>query len=202
MEIFNSRGDLIYSHDRDGEQPQQVIEQHYINDLVWMMTKVVEEGTGRRAQLDGVKVAGKTGTTNDYKDAWFCGYTGNFVGVVWYGNDDDQSMARMTGGTLPAQTWHEIMQYAHSGVDLKPLSGFPLSADQGPTAQLTSEGGDQAPKRREQLSKKSSEALGAIEILIKSTADRHVQLDLPTGPARHDHFAEIPGRRSPIIELH
>ena len=179
MEITNSRGDLIYSHDRDAEPPAQVIEPRYIDELVWMMTQVVEQGTGRRAALDGVKVAGKTGTTNDYKDAWFCGYTGNFVGVVWYGNDDDQSMEKMTGGTLPAATWHDIMQYAHSGVDLKPLPGLPLGAGQGPLALSGDEDGGRAPKRREQLSKKSSEALGSIEILMRSTADRHVELDLP-----------------------
>ncbi len=201
MEIFNSRGDLIYSHDRDGEQPQQVVEQRFINDLVWMMTQVVEKGTGRRAALDGVTVAGKTGTTNEYKDAWFCGYTGNFVGVVWYGNDDDQPMEKMTGGTLPAATWHDIMQYAHSGVDLKPLPGLPLAGGQESAPQISADD-DRAPKRREQLSKKSSEALGSIEILLKSTADHRVEMNLPQqGPGRGDHYAELPGRRSPIIEL-
>jgi penicillin-binding protein 1A len=187
LEIFNSHGDLIYSHDRDGEQPQQVIEPRFINDLVWMMTQVVEQGTGRRAALDGIKVAGKTGTTNDYKDAWFCGYTGNFVGIVWYGNDDDQPMEKMTGGTLPAMTWHDIMQFAHSGVDLKPLPGESLQSELGPVVQLNTPEGQQGPRRREQLSKKSSEALGSIEILMKSTAGRRVELDLP-----RKNFAQAP----------
>ncbi len=195
LEIFNSRGELIYSHDRDGEQPQQVIEPRFINDLVWMMTQVVEQGTGGRAKLDGIKVAGKTGTTNDYKDAWFCGYTGNFVGVVWYGNDDDQPMEKMTGGTLPAMTWHDIMQYAHSGVELKPLPGSTLEPEQlGPIVQLTTQDGGQAPRRREQLSKKSSDALGSIETLMKSTAGRRVDLDLP-----HSNFAEA--RQGRVIDL-
>ena len=190
LEIFNSRGELIFNHDRDGEQPQQVIEPRYINDLVWMMTQVVEQGTGGRAKLDGIKVAGKTGTTNGYKDAWFCGYTGNFVGVVWYGNDDDQPMENMTGGTLPAMTWHDIMQFAHSGVELKPLPGANLQPEQvGPIVQLTSPGGELAPRRREQLSKKSSEALGSIETLMKSAAGRRVDLNLP-----HRNFAEAPSR--------
>jgi penicillin-binding protein 1A len=189
LEIFNSRGELIYTHDRDGEQPQQVVDPKYINDLVWMMTQVVEQGTGRRAALDGVKVAGKTGTTNEYKDAWFCGYTGNFVGVVWYGNDDGDLMNQMTGGTLPAATWHDIMQFAHSGVDLKPLPGLTLTAEQGPTVQVTEEGG-QALKVREQLSKKSTETLGTIENLMKAKADRRGALDL-AGP----HFAGNVDRR-------
>ncbi len=80
----------------------QVVDPFYIDELVSMMHQVVEQGTGRRAQLPGIEVAGKTGTTNDYKDAWFCGYTGNFVGVVWYGNDDGDPMNKVTGGTLPA----------------------------------------------------------------------------------------------------
>jgi penicillin-binding protein 1A len=197
LEIFNSRGETIYTHDRDGEQPQPAIEPHYINDLVWMMTQVVEQGTGRRAALDGIKVAGKTGTTNEYKDAWFCGYTGNFVGIVWYGNDDGQPMEKMTGGTLPAATWHDIMQYAHSGVDLKPLPGLPLMAETGPIVQLTTAAGEQAPKRREQLPKKASEALGSIEILMQSTADRRVELDRP-GKDYADSAPRGPG----IVDFH
>ena len=92
--------------------------------MIMMMNKVVENGTGKRARLDGIKVAGKTGTTNAYRDAWFMGYTGNFVGGVWMGNDDYQSTNRMTGGTLPAMTWQEIMAYAHQGIELKPLPGI------------------------------------------------------------------------------
>lgn len=194
LEIYNSHGDLIYSHDRDGEKPQQVIDPRYIDELVSMMTQVVLQGTGRRAALDGITVAGKTGTTNDYKDAWFCGYTGNFVGIVWYGNDDDQPMEKMTGGSLPAMTWHDIMAYAHSGVDLKPLPGIPLQSEQAPVVQLTTPEGEAAPRRREQLSKKSSEALGSIEILMKAAAGHHVELALP-----RKNFAQA--RPSQMIDL-
>ena len=195
MEIFNSRGDLIYSHDRDGEQPQQVIEPRHIDMLVSMMMKVIEQGTGARARLEGVQAAGKTGTTNDYKDAWFCGYTGNFVGAVWYGNDDDQSMNKVTGGTLPAMTWHEIMQFAHSGVDLKPLPGVTLVAAQGPRAT----GGDaSAPvSRTDRLPRKTSDTLGAIEVLMKSASGRRASLDLrPASVA-----TASAGGRGGIIEL-
>ena len=196
LEIANSRGETIFSHDRDGEQPEQVIEPRYIEMLDFMMTQVVEQGTARRAALEGIKVAGKTGTTNEYKDAWFCGFTGNFVGAVWYGNDDDQAMEKMTGGTLPAATWHDIMQYAHSGVDLKPFPGASLIAQQGPLAASGDENG--AVKRRDQLSRKASDSLGAIEVLMKSASGRRAELDLP-----RPSVAEAPGRHSggAIVEL-
>jgi penicillin-binding protein 1A len=196
LEIFNSRGELIYSRDRDGEPPKQVVERPVIEDLVFMMTQVVEQGTGRRAALDGVTVAGKTGTTNEYKDAWFCGYTGNFVGVVWYGNDDGQPMQRMTGGTLPAATWHDIMQYAHAGVDLKPLPGQPLIADVGPLAPTTGKAGDAAPRRREHLPGKTAETLGVIETLMKSSAGDRAGLE-PPAPDRR----EGAGKRGADVDL-
>jgi len=88
------------------------------------MSHVVSEGTARRAALDGIPTAGKTGTTNAYRDAWFVGYTGNFTCAVWYGNDDYSPTNRMTGGSLPAQTWHDIMVAAHQGVEIKEIAGI------------------------------------------------------------------------------
>ena len=89
-----------------------------------MMNKVVEEGTGKKAMLEGIKAAGKTGTTNAYRDAWFVGFTGNLVAGVWYGNDDHTSMNNMTGGTLPALTWHEVMAFAHQNLEIRPIPGL------------------------------------------------------------------------------
>ncbi|WP_297299307.1 transglycosylase domain-containing protein, partial [uncultured Methylovirgula sp.] len=125
VEIYNSHGDLIYSHDRDAPAPQQVFDKEKIIEMVTMMRNVVQEGTGQRAKLDNIDMAGKTGTTNGFKDAWFNGYTGNFVGTIWFGNDDDTPTDNMTGGSLPAMTWHLIMTYAHEGIELKPLPGAP-----------------------------------------------------------------------------
>ncbi len=122
LEVRNGRGALVYGQARDGTPPVQVVAPGDIATLNTMLTHVVSEGTGTRARLDTVTVAGKTGTTNGYRDAWFCGFTGNAVGAVWYGNDDDSPMDKMTGGTLPAMTWHDIMAFVHQG--LTPLPPF------------------------------------------------------------------------------
>jgi penicillin-binding protein 1A len=123
LEVRSGGGDLIWRWDRDGKKPVRVLPPQVARDMAMMMNKVVEEGTARRAILDGIKAAGKTGTTNGFRDAWFVGYTGNYVAGVWFGNDDYTSTNRMTGGALPAQTWHDIMEYAHQGIELKPLAG-------------------------------------------------------------------------------
>ena len=91
-----------------------------------MMSHVVYEGTARRAIIEGVPAAGKTGTTNAFRDAWFVGYTGNFIAGVWFGNDDYSSTNRMTGGSLPAMTWRAIMVAAHQGVEIKDIPGVTL----------------------------------------------------------------------------
>ena len=103
IEVQNSRGDVIYRRDRDGPPLTQVIPADKIAEMNNMLKEVVAAGTAQAAKLDGVVAAGKTGTTNAYKDAWFDGFTGNYVCTVWFGNDDSTSMNNMTGGTLPAR---------------------------------------------------------------------------------------------------
>jgi penicillin-binding protein 1A len=125
LEVRTGTGELVWRFDRNGKRPQQVISPRVALEMIGMMNSVVENGTGRRAQLDGLKVAGKTGTTNGFRDAWFVGYTGNFVGAVWMGNDDYSPTKRMTGGTIPALIWHNVMAYAHQGIVLRPLPGLP-----------------------------------------------------------------------------
>jgi penicillin-binding protein 1A len=123
LEMRTAAGELVWRFDRDGKKPEQVIRPQVAMEMNVIMNKVVEEGTGRRAILDGVKAAGKTGTTNAYRDAWFVGYTGNYVAGVWAGNDDYAPTKRMTGGSLPAMTWRDIMIYAHQGIEIKPIPG-------------------------------------------------------------------------------
>jgi penicillin-binding protein 1A len=123
LEVRTGAGDLVWRFDRDGRKPLQAIPASVAADMAGMMSHVVSEGTARRAALDGIPTAGKTGTTNAYRDAWFVGYTGNFTCAVWYGNDDYSPTNRMTGGSLPAQTWHDIMVAAHQGVEIKEIPG-------------------------------------------------------------------------------
>jgi penicillin-binding protein 1A len=171
VEIYNSHGDLIYGHDRDSPPPKQIFDKAKIIDMVSMMRNVVEDGTARRAKLDNIDIAGKTGTTNGYKDAWFNGYSGNFVGTIWFGNDDDTPTDNMTGGSLPAMTWHIIMAYAHQGVELKPLPGGPpptLARKAPPPVADTA--GAPPPRHPPALSRSSVDVLAGIDAAARTMA--------------------------------
>ena len=143
LEVRTGTGKLVWRFDRDGTPPRQVISPQVAINMIKMMNSVVENGTGRRAQLDGIPTCGKTGTTNDWRDGWFVGYTGNFVGAVWMGNDDFSTTNHMTGGTLPAMTWHDIMAYAHQGVELRQLPGLAPPQHAPVVAEGSFKGGDE-----------------------------------------------------------
>jgi penicillin-binding protein 1A len=164
LEVRTGTGQLVWRFDRDGQKPQQVISPQVALDMIKMQNSVVENGTGKRAKLDGIPTAGKTGTTNAWRDAWFVGYTGNFVGAVWMGNDDYTPTKRMTGGTLPAATWHNIMAYAHQGIELRPLPGLPPPQHAPALADASFKGSDEPHPML--LTRKSTEALLHIERLL------------------------------------
>ena len=169
LEMRTGAGDLVWRFDRDGPKPRQVLPPQVAADMIKMMNSVVENGTGRRARLDGIAAAGKTGTTNSYRDAWFMGYTSNFVCGVWFGNDDYSSTNRMTGGALPAMTWHNIMEYAHQGVELKQLPGVavPQLRPQQVVAEVKSRSGELPPPPRPiVLTKRGAEILARVERMM------------------------------------
>jgi penicillin-binding protein 1A len=100
---------------------ERVIQEQSARHLTYMMTQVIEAGTGGRARLDGRPAAGKTGTTQAARDAWFVGFTADYVAGVWMGYDDNTPLTGVTGGGLPAEIWHEVMVRVHEGVEVKPL---------------------------------------------------------------------------------
>ncbi|WP_306150147.1 MULTISPECIES: transglycosylase domain-containing protein [unclassified Roseibium] len=123
LEVTNSDGEILYQREVDEPEPQRIFPEEKVHEMNDILVNVVEAGTGRRARIDGVVAAGKTGTTNAYRDAWFVGYTGNFTGAVWFGNDDFTSTRRVTGGSLPAMAWQRFMAYAHNGIELVAMPG-------------------------------------------------------------------------------
>lgn len=100
---------------------ERVIRTEAAQQLIWMMEKVVSEGTGTRAALPGWQVAGKTGTTQEARDAWFIGFTADYVAGVWMGYDDNSPLTGVTGGGLPAEIWHETMMRITEGMTPRPL---------------------------------------------------------------------------------
>jgi penicillin-binding protein 1A len=93
-----------------------------------LMSEVTATGTGRAARLDERPTAGKTGTTQDYHDAWFVGFTADLVCGVWVGNDNNAPMVKATGGGLPARIFHGFMEDAEQGLPSRPLVGTTLVA--------------------------------------------------------------------------
>ena len=107
-----------------GGMSQRVISQKAAGELIGMMTKVIDGGTGGRAKLAGRPAAGKTGTTSSYRDAWFIGFTGQYVTGVWMGYDDNTPLKGVTGGGLPAEIWQAVMTEIHEGLPVESLGSF------------------------------------------------------------------------------
>jgi penicillin-binding protein 1A len=177
LEVRTGAGDLVWRWDRDGPKPRQAIPPNIAADMAGMMSHVVSEGTARRAALDGIPTAGKTGTTNAYRDAWFVGYTGNFTCAVWYGNDDYSPTNRMTGGSLPAQTWHDIMVAAHQGVEVREIPGIGMGQKLPPQPVAANAQANAAPKVLETkpgpppvLTKRGADILVRVEKLLDDAA--------------------------------
>jgi len=125
LDITTSRGDLLYSRERDEPPPRQVLSRHVAEEMNTMLNRVVTEGTAGAAQLDFTNVAGKTGTSTGPKDVWFVGFTGKYVAGVWLGNDDNHPMrAGVTGGHQAAPVWHDLMTVAHTDMNIPTIPGL------------------------------------------------------------------------------
>jgi 1A family penicillin-binding protein len=114
-----------------GGMGERVIRQEAAEQLTWMMHQVTTRGTGTRANLPDREVAGKTGTTQAARDAWFIGYSADYVTGVWMGYDDNTPLTGVTGSGLPSEIWHEVMLRVHEGLPPRPL---PMQAPTQPAA--------------------------------------------------------------------
>jgi penicillin-binding protein 1A len=119
----------------------RIVEPRYVGMMNAMMRETLISGTAQKAQLPGWPAAGKTGTSQDFRDAWFIGYTGHLVAGVWVGNDDSSPTKKATGGSLPVEIWSRFMRAAHQGVAVAALPGLaaaPSFASAAPSTILPS----------------------------------------------------------------
>ncbi|WP_283647151.1 transglycosylase domain-containing protein, partial [Marinovum algicola] len=136
-------GEDVPMMDATGGIGERVIQKEAARALVYMMEKVVSEGSGRRAALPDRPAAGKTGTTQAARDAWFIGFTADYVAGVWMGYDDNTPLTGVTGGGLPAAIWHETMRRVHEGL---PVRELPMDVPAAPAPEPQPE--QQQPRRR------------------------------------------------------
>jgi penicillin-binding protein 1A len=119
--VRDGDGKVLYARKRS--TTGQVVAPGNVAAMNDMLSGTISFGTGQKAAIEGHEAAGKTGTTQSFRDAWFVGYTAQYVGGVWIGNDDGRRMKKVTGGSLPALLWHDVMTYAHEDKAPLPLPG-------------------------------------------------------------------------------
>ena len=102
----------------------RIVEPRHVAMMNAMLRETVRVGTATKGQLPGWQAAGKTGTSQDFRDAWFVGYTAHLVTGVWLGNDDSSPTRRATGGGMPVEIWARFMRTAHQNVTVAALPGL------------------------------------------------------------------------------
>jgi penicillin-binding protein 1A len=122
-QMMTHGGELVFDHVRNDPPPRRVLSEKTVASMNSILVQIPEWGTARRAALAMTRSAGKTGTTQAYRDAWYVGFTGNYTTSVWMGNDDFSPTKNMTGGSLPAMTWQRLMTYAHQNIEPRPIPG-------------------------------------------------------------------------------
>ena len=176
--IRDDQGHILF--ERAKEDPSRIVSARDISAMNDMLNAVVAGGTGHSASLDFYPAGGKTGTTQSFKDAWFIGYTAQWVGGVWMGNDNASPMHSVTGGSLPAEIWKEVMLKAQEGLLARPLPGTEMDAE---------------------WTKKAAEALGLANLPPRNPFRRRQVSDAKTEGEKQASSSEqkdaAPGLRKP-----
>jgi penicillin-binding protein 1A len=142
--IRTGSGKVLYDHSVELAQKASVIGQPSLAEMTEMLRQVIASGTGAKAKIGAFDLAGKTGTTSDYRDAWFVGYTGGFVTAVWLGRDDNTPMKRVTGGGAPAEVWRDFMAFALPRLQAQPIPGGVMAPPPGDAIDNLLSGGNAA----------------------------------------------------------
>ncbi|AGF75549.1 transglycosylase domain-containing protein [Bartonella vinsonii] len=176
-QIRTTDGQVVWDFEHDGHKPHRVLSEQSAAYMNQMMVGVTTRGSGKRAALPMTLVAGKTGTSQSYRDAWFVGFTGNYTGAVWMGNDNFSPMNRAFGGGVPAMIWHNIMLHAHQNIMLKQLYGVKdsLLPYQPPTSP-SQDDSDLAPQIPYTLSPETLNIVRLINKDLKKTSSLSLKL--------------------------
>ena len=176
LELVSSKGDMVYSRERDEQPAPVVVKPRVVAEMNQLLQAVVNEGTGKKAALEITQAVGKTGTSSSYRDAWFMGFTGQYVTGVWLGNDNYAPMLisssagevahGVTGGGLPAQTWHNYMTLASTDANIPTIPGLSPHPRQVQEAQRLAE------MKRTEPAAAAAQALGTRKGSILPEATR------------------------------
>ncbi|OAE38303.1 transglycosylase domain-containing protein [Agrobacterium tumefaciens] len=140
-QVLDYEGNVLYDFSHNEPPAKRVLSEDANAKMNQMLVTIPVMGTARRGALEnGIVSGGKTGTSQAYRDAWYVGFTGNYTTAVWFGNDEFTPMNNMTGGALPAMTFKRLMDYAHQGMELRPIPGIqnplPTGARPQPSAEV------------------------------------------------------------------
>lgn len=200
-QVMDYEGNVLYDFSHDEPPARRVLSEDANSKMNQMLVTIPVMGTARRGALDnGIVSGGKTGTSQAYRDAWYVGFTGNYTTAVWFGNDEFTPMNNMTGGALPAMTYKRLMDYAHQGMELRPIPGIqnplPTGARPQPSAQVASASTPAMPAltRPRSLSAEATRVIRSIAKKMKDASALSVTTQKVADASLRDGVGEA-GRR-------
>ncbi len=182
-EVHTRQGDEVYR--RQGSGLGRVMDERSMSEMNYMLQAVMTNGTGRKAAIAGRQTAGKTGTSQDFRDAWFVGYSADLVVGVWVGNDDRAPMKKVTGGGMPAEIWHDFMERTQINQAVAALPGqYPFDAEPSVAAMRDGVGEDVPSQKTDEDRQREWEEPGFFERLFGAGSSEARPSNLRTG---HDN---------------